>query len=346
MFTMAKKTEDFVDAMSLKESQEAIQFTKSFFEKKFASKLNLIKVTSPLFVKDGTGINDDLNGIERPVSFSVKSADEQRAVIVHSLAKWKRMALASYAMQPGEGIYTDMHAIRADEDLDAIHSLFVDQWDWERVISVEDRSVKFLNKIVSDIYSAIKQTEKVVCTKYSHISTILPEKITFIHTEELAAEYPHLTPKQREYEACKKYGAVFLIGIGGDLSEGKPHDGRASDYDDWSTPTYNGFRGLNGDILVWHSALQTSFELSSMGIRVDKKVLETQLKLKDHEYRKEFLFHKMVLNDELPLCIGGGIGQSRLVMFMLNKKHIGQVQPSVWPEHILAECKKSGIELL
>lgn len=346
MDKMIKKIETAGGAVSLKETQESIQFIKSFFEKKLAAKLNLIKVTSPLFVKDGTGINDDLNGVERPVLFSAKAVDDQKAVVVHSLAKWKRMALAAYAMQPGEGIYTDMRAIRADEDLDAIHSLFVDQWDWERVILAQDRSIKFLKKIVSDIYSAIKQTEKAVCSRHSHISAVLPAKIKFIHAEELEALYPHLSAKQREHEICKKYGAVFLIGIGGVLSDGMPHDSRASDYDDWSTPTHKHFKGLNGDILVWHPVLQTSFELSSMGIRVDKKALEAQLKLKGHEHRKEFLFHKMLLSDELPLCIGGGIGQSRLVMFMLKKQHIGQVQPSVWPDHMRDECRKSGIELL
>jgi len=346
MDRMIKKIESVAGESSFKKTQEAIQFVKSFFEKKLAKRLNLIKVTSPLFVKDGTGINDDLNGVERPVLFSIKAVDDQKAVVVHSLAKWKRMALAAYGMRPGEGIYTDMRAIRADEDLDAIHSLFVDQWDWERVISAQDRTLKFLKKIVSDIYSTIKQTELAICGKSTHICEALPNKITFVHTEDLETMYPLLTAKQREHEICKKYGAVFLIGIGGDLSDGKPHDGRASDYDDWSTSTEKGFAGLNGDILVWHPILKTSFELSSMGIRVDKKALETQLKLKGHEYRKEFLFHKMLLNDELPLCVGGGIGQSRLVMFMLRKQHIGQVQPSIWPEHILAECMQNGIDLL
>lgn len=346
MDKMIKKMESVVGVRSLKEEQESIQFVKACFEKKLAKKLNLIKVTSPLFVKDGTGINDDLNGIERPVKFAVKSADDKMAVIVHSLAKWKRLALAKYGMKPGEGIFTDMRAIRVDEDLDEIHSLFVDQWDWERVITSTDRTLVFLKKIVSDIYSAINQTEKAVCAKCSEISPVLPPKIKFIHSEELVKMYSHLTPKQREHEICKKYGAVFLIGIGGDLSDGKPHDGRASDYDDWSTETKTGFKGLNGDILVWHPALKTSFELSSMGIRVNKKAMETQLKLRGHEYRKEFLFHKMLLDDKLPLCVGGGIGQSRMAMFMLRKKHIGQVQPSLWPDHIWDDCKANGIELL
>lgn len=346
MDKMIKKDEMFLGAMSLKDTQESIHFVKSFFEKTLAEKLNLIKVASPLFVKDGTGINDDLNGIERPVSFSVKAVSDEKAVVVHSLAKWKRMALAKYGMAPGEGLYTDMRAIRADEELDDIHSLFVDQWDWERVISSQDRTLEFLKKIVSDIYAVIKQTEVSIASKYQHISVALPEIITFVHTEELEKLYPNQTPKQREHEICKKYGAVFLIGIGGDLADGKPHDGRASDYDDWSTLTKDGFKGLNGDILVWHSVLQTSFELSSMGIRVDKKALETQLKLKGHEYRRELLFHKMLLADELPLSVGGGIGQSRMAMFMLRKKHIGQVQPSVWPDHILADCKTRDIVLL
>ncbi|KKQ33367.1 MAG: Aspartate-ammonia ligase [candidate division TM6 bacterium GW2011_GWF2_37_49] len=346
MDKMIKKLESVVVAKSLKEVQESIQFVKACFEKRLATKLHLTKVTSPLFVKDGTGINDDLNGIERPVMFAVKSDADQKAVVVHSLAKWKRMALAKYGMKSGEGIVTDMRAIRADEDLDEIHSLFVDQWDWERVITSQDRTLKFLKKIVSDIYSVIKQTEKAVCAKYSDISPVLPSKITFVHTEELVSKYPHLTPRQREHEICKIHGAVFLIGIGGDLIDGKPHDGRASDYDDWSTPTDTGFKGINGDILVWNPVLQTSFELSSMGIRVDKKSLEAQLKLKGHEHRKEFLFHRMLLEDKLPLSIGGGIGQSRMAMFVLRKKHIGQVQPSIWPDHILADCKAKGVELL
>lgn len=333
-------------ALDHKETEKIISFVKQKFQESLAKNLNLLRVTAPLFVKAGTGINDDLNGIERPVSFTIKSDAQAKAVIVHSLAKWKRMALAKYGMKPGEGLYTDMNAIRADEELDETHSLYVDQWDWEQVISAEDRTLEYLKKTVRKIYEAIRATELAVESNYPTIMAQLPSEIHFVHTEELEESYPSLTPKEREHEVCKKYGAVFLIGIGGNLKNGKPHDKRASDYDDWSTSTHTGYKGLNGDILVWNPILNTSFELSSMGIRVDKVALERQLALCGHEDRKNLLFHHMLLNNQLPLSIGGGIGQSRLCMYYLRKAHIGQVQASVWPEAILKDCRARGIILL
>jgi aspartate--ammonia ligase len=348
MLTTYKKTEKDTTAACLdrKETEKAIYFIKRTFQDALAHELNLLRVTAPLFVKAGTGINDDLNGIERAVSFGIKADGDAKAVIVHSLAKWKRMALARYGMASGEGLYTDMNAIRADEDLDAIHSLYVDQFDWERVMSPQDRSLDFLTMIVRKIYKVIRDTECAIEKRYPHIVSILPEEIQFVHTEELEELYPTLTAKEREHEICKKYGAVFLIGIGGELKSGKPHDGRASDYDDWSTATHKGFKGLNGDILIWNPVLQTSYELSSMGIRVDKSALERQLKLRGDEDRKKLLFHRMLLSDELPLSIGGGIGQSRLCMYYLRKEHIGQVQASEWTDAIKDDCAAQGITLL
>lgn len=329
-----------------KETDKALYFVKEHFQKALAHELNLLRVTAPLFVKAGTGINDDLNGVERAVSFPIKADADAKAVIVHSLAKWKRMALAKYEMKPGEGLYTDMNAIRADEELDAIHSLYVDQWDWERVLSADDRTLEYLKSIVTKIYSAIRETELAVEKEYPALKAVLPADIHFVHTEELEKLYPSLTPKEREHEVCKKYGAVFLIGIGGELASGVPHDGRASDYDDWSTPTHKGYKGLNGDILVWNPVLETSFELSSMGIRVDKTALERQLALRGDEDRKKLLFHSMLLSDQLPLSIGGGIGQSRLCMYYLRKPHIGQVQASIWPDAMIKEYALLGIKLL
>jgi aspartate--ammonia ligase len=348
MLSTYKKTEKDTTAVYLdrKETEKAIYFIKRTFQDALAQELNLLRVTAPLFVKAGTGINDDLNGIERAVSFGIKADGDAKAVIVHSLAKWKRMALARYDMRPGEGLYTDMNAIRADEDLDAIHSLYVDQFDWERVMSPQDRSLDFLKTIVRKIYKVICETEKTIEKRYPHIVAVLPEDIHFVHTEELEELYPTLTAKEREHEICKKYGAVFLIGIGGELKSGTPHDGRASDYDDWSTPTGKGFKGLNGDILIWNPVLQTSYELSSMGIRVDKTALERQLKLRGDQDRKNLLFHRMLLSDELPLSIGGGIGQSRLCMYFLRKAHIGQVQASEWTDAIKHDCAVHGITLL
>ncbi len=346
MYKELEKEKISASSLDYKETAKAIHLVKRTFQDALAHELNLLRVTAPLFVKADTGINDDLNGVERAVSFKVKSDKDAVAVIVHSLAKWKRMALAKYGMKRGEGLYTDMNAIRADEDLDEIHSLYVDQWDWERVLSSEERTLDYLKMIVKKIYKVIYETEHVVEEKYSFIKAFLPSEITFIHTEELEVLYPTLSAKEREHEICKKYGAVFLIGIGGDLKSGEPHDGRASDYDDWSTKTERRFKGLNGDILVWNLILETSFELSSMGIRVDKEALERQLMIRKNEDRKVLLFHRMLLNDELPLSIGGGIGQSRLCMFFLHKAHIGEVQASIWPDSIIEECKMRGINLL
>jgi aspartate--ammonia ligase len=341
-----KENEIYYPVLDTIETEKAIYFIKNIFQEKLAKELSLYRVTAPLFVKSGTGINDDLNGVERPVTFAVKSDRGSQAVIVHSLAKWKRMSLAVHKIKPGEGLYTDMNAIRADEDLDEIHSLYVDQWDWERVMMPEERTLDFLKFIVCKIYKVIKETELSVEVRYPKLKSFLPNEITFVHTEDLEEMFPKLTPKERENEICKKYGAVFLIGIGGELKSGIAHDGRASDYDDWSTPTKSGYKGLNGDILVWYPMLNRAFELSSMGIRVDKAALERQLELRGHQERKKLLFHRMLLEDKLPLSVGGGIGQSRLCMLYLQKLHIGEVQASVWPEEMVEACASKNIRLL
>jgi aspartate--ammonia ligase len=294
----------------------------------------------------GTGINDDLNGIERPVAFPVKELDDRVAEIVQSLAKWKRMALADLEIDPGYGIYTDMNAIRPDEELTNIHSLYVDQWDWEKIIVTDERNLDFLKKVVRKIYTVLLRAEFHVYENYPQIKPILPEEITFIHTEELEAKYPNLSSKDRENAIAKEFGAVFIIGIGGELPSGKIHDGRAPDYDDWTTETVNGYKGLNGDIVIWNPVLQSSFEISSMGIRVDKEVLLHQLKLTNTENRKELLWHKRLLNDEFPLSIGGGIGQSRICMYFLRKAHIGEIQSSIWPDEMYAQCRKHNIHLV
>ena len=333
-------------AQELIKTELGITFVKDTFQRLLAQELNLMRVTAPLFVKAGTGINDDLNGVERPVSFSVRADGATQAVIVHSLAKWKRMTLARYNIPVGAGIYADMNAIRADEDLDAIHSLYVDQWDWERVIRAEDRTIDFLKTIVRSIYSVVYKVAQAVAHEFNEQPIDLPAEITFIHAQELEDRYPTFSPKERENAACKQHGAVFIIGIGGVLLSGKPHDGRSCDYDDWSTPTGDGFCGLNGDILVWNAALQSAFELSSMGIRVDKVALERQLALHGQQVRASLLFHRMLLAGELPLSIGGGIGQSRLCMLYLKKTHIGQVQASIWPEAMVKDLHDKGILLL
>jgi len=332
--------------LNLKESEKAIKLVKDFFEMNLAAELKLRRVTAPLFVQRGTGINDDLNGTERPVSFEVKDMEGTTAEIVHSLAKWKRMMLADYEIANGYGIYTDMNALRPDEELDNIHSIYVDQWDWEKILSPEERSLDYLKKIVHSIYSVIKRTEFVVYENHPTIVPILPEDIHFIHAEELLERYPNLNPKEREHEIAKEYGAVFVIGIGAELANGNAHDGRAPDYDDWSTETINGFRGLNGDIVVWNPILEDAFELSSMGIRVDKGALLRQLDISGKQDRKNLLFHKRLLNGEYPESVGGGIGQSRLCMYFLRKAHIGEVQASLWPGQMHNHCKKSGIILM
>lgn len=338
--------QDYRPMLDLKQTEKAIKVVKDFFELSLASELRLRRVTAPLFVLKGTGINDDLNGIERPVSFPIKDMNDSVAEVVHSLAKWKRMMLADYKIELGYGLYTDMNAIRPDEELDNIHSMYVDQWDWERVISKEERNLGFLKNTVRGIYDAMKRTEYTVYENFSHLTPTLPDEITFIHTEELLERYPDLSPKEREYEAAKKHGAVFIIGIGGELGNGTIHDSRAPDYDDWSSPTQNGYKGLNGDIVVWNPVLCNAFELSSMGIRVDKDAMLRQLKIAGAESRKDLYFHKRLLNDELPLSVGGGIGQSRLCMYYLKKAHIGEIQASIWPMEMVDECRKNNIFLM
>lgn len=327
-------------------TEVAIKMVKDAFQKRLSESLNLRRVTAPLFVLKGTGLNDDLNGIERPVAFKIKDMGDKEAEVVHSLAKWKRMKLGAYGIAPGFGLYTDMNAIRSDEELDNLHSMYVDQWDWEKTINEEDRNLDFLKDTVKKIYNAIRQTEHDVYEQFPHITPRLPEEITFVHAQELLDLYPDLSPKERELEMLKKHKAIFVIGIGADLSNGEPHDGRAPDYDDWITENSEGFKGLNGDILVYDSVLDTAFELSSMGIRVSPESLDRQLALKNQESRKELDFHKSLLEGELPYSIGGGIGQSRLCMFLLQKAHIGEVQASIWPKEQIEECKKAGIDLL
>ncbi|MCM1312024.1 MAG: aspartate--ammonia ligase [Bacteroides sp.] len=328
------------------QTEQGIKQIKDFFQANLSTALRLRRVTAPLFVMRGLGINDDLNGVERPVSFPIKDMDDKVAEVVHSLAKWKRMMLAEYNIQPGYGLYTDMNAIRGDEELDNLHSLYVDQWDWERTITKENRNLTFLKKMVRSIYAAIRRTEYLVCETYPQIKPFLPEEIYFIHSEELLQRYPTLTPKQREDAICKEYGAVFIIGIGGKLSNGKEHDLRAPDYDDWTTDNEEGYKGLNGDIMIWYPVLERGFELSSMGIRVDKEALLYQLELTGKENRKELYFHKRLLADEMPLSIGGGIGQSRLCMVLLHKAHIGEIQASIWPDNMREECAKCGMPLI
>jgi aspartate--ammonia ligase len=332
--------------LDVRQTEQGIKLIKEFFQQNLSTELRLRRVTAPLFVLQGLGINDDLNGVERAVTFPIKDLDDARAEVVHSLAKWKRLSLAEYNIEAGYGIYTDMNAIRADEELDNLHSLYVDQWDWEAVIRREDRTVTFLKDIVNRIYAAIRRTEYLVYETYPQIKPFLPEKIHFIHAEELLQMYPDKTPKEREDAICEKYGAVFIIGIGGKLSNGEKHDGRAPDYDDWSTVAEDGREGLNGDILIWYPVLNRSFELSSMGIRVDKESLLRQLQLEGQEARQQLYFHQQLLNDRLPLSIGGGIGQSRLCMVLLQKAHIGEIQASIWPEEMRRECRELGMPLI
>ena len=327
-------------------TEQAIQFLKISFQEKLTKRLRLRRVTAPLFVLSGTGLNDDLNGVERAVTFPIRCMGDQRAEVVHSLAKWKRTKLGAYGIAPGYGLYTDMNAIRSDEDLDNLHSLYVDQWDWEKTIREEDRTLDYLKKTVCCIYSILKEIEEGVYEHYPHITPELPEDITFVHAEELLQMYPGLDSRGREEAIARKYGAVFLIGIGNKLSDGKPHDGRAPDYDDWSTPNSDGYIGLNGDIILWNSLLNCAFELSSMGIRVDKEAMIRQLDICGCPEKKELTFHKMLLNDELPYSIGGGIGQSRLCMFLLKKAHVGEVQASIWPQEQIRICEENNIHLL
>ncbi|UYZ59714.1 aspartate--ammonia ligase [Hymenobacter latericus] len=330
----------------LLKTEESIGFVKDTFARELARQLQLTKVSSPIAVLDGTGINDDLNGVERPVSFPVKALAERRAVVVHSLAKWKRLRLTELGIPVGRGILTDMRALRPDEDYSPIHSIYVDQWDWEKHILPEQRTVAFLKETVEKIYDALRTTELRVAEEYADVVPVLPEQITFIHAEELLQRYPTLTVKERETAAAREYGAVFIVGIGGELSHGESHDGRAPDYDDWSTETAPGRRGLNGDIVLWHPVLQSAFEVSSMGIRVDKAALLRQLALRGCPERAALGFHSLLLAGQLTESIGGGIGQSRVCMFMLRKAHIGEVQVSIWPEAVRQELSSAGVALL
>ncbi len=335
----------YKSVLTQKQTEKAIELIKDFFSKNLASTLKLRRVTAPVIVQSGLGINDDLNGTEKPVSFQAKSFNGHRIEIVQSLAKWKRLTLHQLAVGPGSGIYTDMNALRPDEMVDATHSIYVDQWDWEKSILVSQRNKAFLRATVRQIYEEIKKTEFMICEEFDQISPILPDEITFFHSEDLEKLYPLASPGEREKKVCEKYGAVFIEGIGYPLANGKPHDGRAPDYDDWSTIGEDGKRGLNGDILVWNPVLQNSFELSSMGIRVSPESLDSQLEMLGCTDRKSLLFHSLLLNGELPFSIGGGIGQSRLCMFYLRKAHIGEVQASVWPEEEKEKCMAKGITL-
>lgn len=332
--------------LDFNQTEKAIKLVKDTFQDNLSSELRLRRVTAPLFVLKGTGINDDLNGTERKVAFPIKDLGDREAEVVNSLAKWKRLALADYGIEAGYGIYTDMNAIRPDEELDNIHSLYVDQWDWERTMEESERSIVFLKYIVKKIYEVLKRTEFVIYENYPAMVPILPDQITFIHTEELRKMFPDLSPKERENKFLKEHGAVFIIGIGGKLSDGEKHDGRAPDYDDWSSPNSEGYKGLNGDIMLWNPILESAYEISSMGIRVDKEALLHQLIITGSEDRKGLLFHKRLLNDELPLSFGGGIGQSRLCMYFLRKAHIGEIQSGIWPEGMVVECKENGIQLV
>ncbi len=327
---------NYKSELDLKHTQMAIKRIKDIFQEQLAMELNLRRVTAPLFVDPLSGLNDNLNGVERPVNFDVKETGKEYEVI-HSLAKWKRMALGRYGFSVGEGLYTDMNAIRRDEDTDNIHSIYVDQWDWECVIDRKDRNEEFLKKMVRSVYNAIRVTEKFVSNKYRYVQAILPEHIHFITSQELLDKYPTLTPKEREHAIAKEYGAVFIMKIGDILSNGEKHDGRAPDYDDWE---------LNGDILVYFPLLDISLELSSMGIRVDEKALQVQLEKADCMERAELPFQKGILNNELPLTIGGGIGQSRLCMFFLRKCHIGEVQASAWTDKEIEYAKNLGVTIL
>jgi aspartate--ammonia ligase len=337
--------EGYKSILSLEETEMAIANIKNFFQTYLSAQLKLRRVTAPLFLAAGTGVNDDLNGTEKPVSF-IPRGMPVTAEIVQSLAKWKRMMLGDYHISPGYGLYTDMNAIRPDEDADNLHSYYVDQWDWEMAIDSEKRNLDFLKTVVEKIYATLLATEFLVYESYPEITPILPEKITFIHAEELCDRYPDLTPTERESKITQEHGAVFVIGIGHDLQDGEPHDLRAPDYDDWSTETVNGYHGLNGDILLWNPVIGRTFELSSMGIRVDRPALERQLKIRGAEDRRKLLFHKRLIAGDFPQSVGGGIGQSRLCMYLLRKAHVGEVQASLWPQEVLDGCREHGIELM
>jgi len=329
--------EGYKSQLNLHDTQVAIKTVKDFFQKSLSERLNLLRVSAPLFVTPESGLNDNLNGVERPVSFDIKEQEGVTAEIVHSLAKWKRFALKKYGFAHGEGLYTDMSAIRRDEDTDNIHSIYVDQWDWEKIILKEERTAETLMDTVRTVYKALKKTEKYMSIEYDYIEEILPKEIFFITAQELEDRYPNCTPKEREYNIAKLKGAVFIMQIGGTLASGEKHDGRAPDYDDWS---------LNGDIIVYYPVLDIALELSSMGIRVDEEALKKQLETAGCTDRIELPFQKAILNKELPYTIGGGIGQSRICMFYLHKAHIGEVQVSLWPEETVSETLAHGIQLL
>ena len=327
--------ENYVSKLDVRSTQYAIKKVKDFFERDLSIQLNLTRVSAPVFVESSSGLNDNLNGVERPVTFTIK--DEGSFEIVHSLAKWKRMALRDYGFRTGEGLYTDMTAVRRDEDTDNLHSVYVDQWDWEKIITKSERCEKVLKKTVKCIYDTLRHTENYIANDYNFIDRLLPEKITFITSEELLQKYPDKSPKEREYLAAKEYGAFFLMQIGGALSDGKPHDGRAPDYDDWS---------LNGDIIVYYPVLDIALELSSMGIRVDEEALKKQLEIAGCTERAALPFHRDLLEGKLPYTVGGGIGQSRICMFFLRKAHIGEVQISYWTDETRKICAENGIYLL
>lgn len=329
--------ENYHSDLSLYDTQIAIKIVKDFFQQTLSERLYLLRVSAPLFVTPESGLNDNLNGVERPVTFGVKEQNDRPVEIVHSLAKWKRYALKQYGFHIGEGLYTDMNAIRRDEITDNIHSIYVDQWDWEKIILKKDRNITFLKDTVREIYKVLKKTEKYMAIRYDYIEEILPKEIFFITTQELLDLYPNLSPKEREDRIAREKGAVFLMEIGDKLTNGEPHDGRAPDYDDWH---------LNGDIIVWYPVLNRSLELSSMGIRVDEEALQRQLTLAGCEERSELPFQKAILEKQLPYTIGGGIGQSRICMFFLRKAHIGEVQSSIWPDQIRETALQNQIVLL
>ncbi len=331
------KPPGYKSKLCIYETEIAIKKIKDYFQINLADKLNLTRVSAPLYVRSDLGLNDNLNGVERPVVFDVKGLNNKNVEIIHSLAKWKRVALKRYDFCKGRGLYTDMNAIRRDEDLDNLHSIYVDQWDWELIIDKEERNINTLRNVVNNIFDVFKRTETYFHELYPDLSLFLPEEITFISSEELLNLYPDKSPKERENLICEKHKAVFIYQIGDKLSNGKPHDGRAPDYDDWS---------LNGDIIFWFPLLNCAFEVSSMGIRVDEDSLVSQLKKADAEDRLSLSYHQSILNKELPYTIGGGIGQSRICMFFLDKAHIGEVQVSIWPEEMERECRENGIILL
>ena len=329
--------EGYKPSLNIKETEKAIKRVKDFFQRELITQLNLSRVSAPLFVGANSGLNDNLNGVERPVRFDILEQDGEEVEIVHSLAKWKRLALRNYGFEVGEGLYTDMNAIRRDEETDNIHSIYVDQWDWEKVIRKEDRNEETLRDVVKSVYEALRVTEKYMANQYQYVECFLPEEITFVTTQELEDRYPDFTAKERETAAAKEYGAVFIMKIGDKLASGEPHDGRAPDYDDWQ---------LNGDIIVYYPVLDIALELSSMGIRVDEESLMSQLEKAGCPERAQLPFQKALLNHELPYTIGGGIGQSRICMFFLRKAHLGEVQASIWPEKDVQFAKEHGVEFL